>query len=210
MPARPYVPNVVKIAVEGTIGSHNFAIILHSQYSGSVPTAAELNTAATAMSALWSADVKASFSSTVILSSIVITDLSSATGAQGVWAGSIVGTNGGSATGGNTAVLVNYPSSIRYRGGHPRTYLPSPPDTWLASPSTLGSTYVTSYTTAWNAFLAYLFGTSLGTTTLAGQCAVSYVTAKAPRVTPLVMPIAQNAITVEANLASQRRRIGRK
>lgn len=210
MPARPYVANVVKIAVEGTIGSHNFAIILHSQYSGSVPTAAELNTAATAMSALWTSGLKPYFSSTVVLSNIVITDLSSATGAQGVWGGTIAGTNAGAATGGNTAILVNYPSSIRYRGGHPRTYLPCPPDNNLATPSTLSAGAITEYTTGWNAFLAYLFGTSLGTTTLAGQCAVSYVTDKAPRVTPLVMPIAQNAITVEAGLASQRRRIGRK
>jgi hypothetical protein len=210
MPARPFVANVIKVALGGLIGSHNFAIILHSQYSGTVPTAAQLNTLAGDINTAWGASYKAEVSSAVVMNSVVITDLSSATGAQGVNSTAQTGTNAGGQIVGNSAVLCNYPSSIRYRGGHPRSYLPGPPDGSLATPSTITTGYQTALTTAWNAVLAPLFGTSIGTFTTAGQCAVSYVTALAPRVTPLVMPISQNAITIEINLASQRRRIGRK
>lgn len=210
MPARPFVANVCKVALGGLVGSHNFAIILHTQYSGTVPTAAQLNTLAGDINTAWGASAKGLFTSDVVLNSVVITDLSSATGAQGVNSTAQTGTDASTIIGGNTAILVNYPSSIRYRGGHPRSYLPPPPENVLATASTINTTYQGQVATGWNAVLAPLFGTSIGTFTTAGQCAVSYVTGLAPRTTPLVMPISQSAITVEVNLASQRRRIGRK
>lgn len=210
MPARPFVANVCKCVFSGTISAHNFAIVTHFQYSGTAPTAAQLNTLAADFNSSWASDMSPLLVSNTILTAVTITDLASSLGAQGVAATARTGSNGGTTIGGNTSVLVNYPSSIRYRGGHPRSYLPAPPESELASASTISTGAQTSYTTAWNFVLSNMFGVSIGTFTTAGQCAVSYVTAGAPRVTPVVMPISQSAITVELQLASQRRRIGRK
>lgn len=210
MPARPFVPGVAKVVLQGTVGTHPWAVVLHSSYTGTAPTASFLSTVAAAMGTAWGTSYKPEVSNSIVLTSVIITDLASALGAQGISSPNITGTNANSAAGGNSAVLVTYPSSIRYRGGHPRSYLPPPPGTSLQTTSTITSAYITAVTTAWNAVLAPLFGTSGGGTTMAGQCAISYVTAKAPRVTPVVMPISQNAITVQAELGSQRRRIGRK
>ena len=210
MTARPFVAGAAKVVLEGTVGTHPWAVVLHSSYTGTAPTASFLNTVAAAISTAWGTSYKAQLSSSVVLTSVIITDLASALGAQGISSPGTAGTNANAAAGGNSAVLVTYPSSIRYRGGHPRSYLPPPPANQLATTSTISSTYITAVTTAWNAVLAPLFGTSGGGTTMAGQCAISYVTAKAPRTTPVVMPISQSAITVQPELGSQRRRIGRK
>jgi len=141
---------------------------------------------------------------------LVLTDLSSSTGAQGIDTVNQAGTGtGGSATG-NACVLVTYPSSIRYRGGHPRTYLPPPLTGILADDAHITTAGATAWATGWGDVLTTLYGSTSGGTTLAGQCAVSYRTGGAPRTDPLVMPIASGSASVKTQLASQRRRIGRK
>lgn len=210
MPARPFVANVLKVVYNGTVGPFNWAIVTHCSWSGTTPTAAILNALAADIHTAWAASMKPEIASSCVLSAITLTDLTNSSGAQGVVSPNEAGTNGGVCTAGNTAVLVTYPSSIRYRGGHPRTYLLPPIQSQLADDGHITTGFATAIATAWNAVLATYYGSSSGGTTLAGQCAVSYVTALAPRVTPLVMPIAQSSITVHTQLASQRRRIGRK
>lgn len=210
MPARPFVANVLKIAFAGTVGPYAWGIITHCSWSGTTPTATILNALAADIHTAWGASYKPEIASSCVLSSITLTDLTSALGAQGLVSPNEAGTNAGVCTAGNTSVLVTYPSSIRYRGGHPRTYLLPPIASQLLDDGHITTAFAGNIATAWNAVLATYYGSSSGGTTLAGQVAVSYVTALAPRVTPLVMPIAQNSITVHQQLASQRRRIGRK
>jgi len=210
MTARPYVPNVLKCEFEGTVGPFNFAIILHAGWSGTTPTAAILNALATDIVAGWTTGMKPLLAAATILGSVVLTDLSSSTGAQGIDTVNQAGTGtGGSATG-NACVLVTYPSSIRYRGGHPRTYLPPPLTGILADDAHITTAGATAWATGWGDVLTTLYGSTSGGTTLAGQCAVSYRTGGAPRTDPLVMPIASGSASVKTQLASQRRRIGRK
>jgi hypothetical protein len=141
---------------------------------------------------------------------VTITDLTNALGNQGVASPNIAGTAASANTAQNAAILVNYPSSIRYRGGHPRSYYPGAASNTLADDTHWNSTLITNVGTYLTALQNDYNTLTSGGTTLAGQCAVSYVTAGAPRVTPLVMNIAPGSYTVEARIASQRRRIGRK
>lgn len=210
MPARPNVPNVVKVEFVGTNGSYNWANVLHASWSGASPSVAALTSFATALGALWGTDMKSLYNPAVELESVIITDLTSDTGNQGTANPNIVGTSAGGPTPANAAILVNYPSSIRYRGGHPRTYWPGPSVSELNNEISWTAGLVTAVGTFMTALQNDLSTLTSGGTNLAGQCAVSYVTDKAPRVTPLVMAISNGAFTVEARCASQRRRIGRR
>lgn len=216
MTALPPVPGVLKVALRGVIGSHNWAVIMHQQWTGTGPNTGDLDTFATDIGTFWGAVMKGLFPSSVILETTQVTDLTSALGAQGNAAPAIAGTNAAAEISGNAAILVNYPSSFRYRGGHPRSYLPPGGQADLQTPSTWTSAFITSTTTAFGTFLNDLATYSSASFDCAGQCAVSYIWSDPPgtpgqrRTIPLVMPIATGAFTVEAEVASQRRRIGRK
>lgn len=216
MPALPNVPNVLKVVLSGTLGSQNWAIVLHESWSGGGPSVADLDTYATALEASWSTNMKSIFPSDVVLTQIKVTDLTSSTGNQGTWSGSVAGTGSGQINSGNAAVLLNYPSSFRYRGGHPRTYLPPATAADLTNSNTWNGTLTGAVTTGWTAFCVTMNTSSYSSFTCGGQCAVSYVsTAINPtpphrRTTPIVMGIPSGTFSVVAKVASQRRRIGRK
>lgn len=210
MAARPFVPGVIKVEWFGTTGYYNWAVIHHVQWTGSTPSVAALTAFATTLAGLWGTDMKGNYYSSLVLNTVTLTDISSATGNQGIDTPNTAGTNTAVGAASNAAILVNYPSSIRYRGGHPRTYWPAATYNSMVDDTHWSSSLVTSVNTFMTAIQnAYSTATS-GGTNLAGQCAVSYVTGKAPRVTPLVMPISGGAFTTVARVASQRRRIGRK
>ena len=216
MPARPPVPGVVKIVLQGTMGPYNWACVFHSQWTGATPSVAALTAFATTISGLWASDVKPYMPASTTLVSVVITDISSSTGNQGIFTGNVAGSAAGAAAPSNAAVLINYPSSFRYRGGHPRTYMPPPQITDFLNEYEISTGYVTIVDTWMTAMQGEMNGGTSGGTTLAGQCAVSYIYTPTggapgtPRTTPLVMPIAPGSYTVEQRIASQRRRIGRK
>jgi hypothetical protein len=216
MPALPPVAGVIKIAIQGTIGPYKWAMIMHAQYSGGPPDAADLTTFAAALEASWSTNIKSFFCSDIYLTEINVTDLSSTSGANGLWSGSVVGTGSGTFNTANASVLATYPSSYRYRGGHPRSYWPPFAAGQLSDSAHWSSANLAAFQTAAEVFLGLLYTSTYTTMTLAGQCAVSYVytpvggSPGTRRTTPLVMPITRNSVSFPTEVASQRRRIGRK
>jgi hypothetical protein len=216
MPALPVVAYTLKLALSGTIGPYNWANVLHVQYTGGPPDTADLITFATAIATSWNTNIAPLVPSNVILTQVVATDLASTSGASGNFAGSHAGAASGTVGPANAAFLVDYPSSFRYRGGHPRTYLPPTVAGDLQDSAHWTTTIVGTLQTAWRVVLGLLYTSSYSSFSASGQCAVSYVsTAVTPtpphrRVTPLVMPIAQNTCLIKTEVASQRRRIGRK
>lgn len=210
MPARPNVANVIKIVWAGTTGFYNWNVIQHCQWTGSAPSVAALSSFSTTLGALWGSVIKPNYYSSTVLQSVTMTDLTSSTANTGSANPNTAGTDTDAGTAANAAVLVNYPSSYRYRGGHPRAYWPAfgynqlQDDThWTSAAVTLMGTFITDIQNDMTTLTS-------GGTNLTGQCAVSYITAGAARTTPLVMPISNGSFTVEARMASQRRRIGRK
>ncbi len=210
MPARPYVANVLKVEWTGTTGYYNWAVIHHCSWSGATPVSATLASFATTLAGLWSSDMKAYYNAATVLNSVIMTDLTSATGAQGLDSPNIAGTNADMGTAANAAVLVNYPSSIRYRGGHPRSYWPAPCYGELTDDTHWTAGFITAVGTFTAAVQNDYSTLTVSSTNLTGMCAVSYYTAKALRATPYVMAISNGAYTVVSRIASQRRRIGRK
>lgn len=214
----PAVANVFKVVLSGTIGAHNWAVILHAGWSGSTPSVAICNAFGADLEAGWvvSGGWQGQLPASTVLTQIELTDLTSTIGANGGWNGVEAGSNGGAEIGANTAVLVNYPSAFRYRGGHPRSYFPPGVQGSLTSTSQWSTGAVTAYETAFGHLQSVLNSATSGGCNLTGQCAVSYVNrASNPtppyyRATPIVMPISSGAYSVPQEVASQRRRAGRK
>jgi hypothetical protein len=176
MPALPDVPNVLKCAFEfDLIGSLRGGVRMYFQYSGGPPSAANLNTLSTDLADQFGSDLAGHMSEDLSLIAVTVTDLTSATSAEGSWSGSIAGVNAGPPVTVDTAMLMNCHISRRYRGGKPRTYWPFGIAGNLNSDSvTWTSAFITNVTTDWNTFLAAVLAfTGIGCT-LTAHVNVSY------------------------------------
>ena len=210
MPALPPIANVLRLSIGGTDGLFNWRNILHFQWSGDAPTVAILTGFNELVFSAWDTSMKPLLNPVVKMDDILSTDLTSADGAQVESPVTSVGTRAGAELPADACFLITYPVSVRYRGGHPRTYLDvgSQPD--LVDPAHWTAGMVADVEAGWSAFIGSLIGSDTTGMILGSQCAVSYRHANAPRVAPLLLPIADNSGRYEAQLASQRRRIGRK
>jgi len=151
------------------------------------------------------------------LTSVTVTDLTSTTAGEGQWLGALPGTRGDDVIGANTAVLISYPSTLRYKGGHPRTYLLAGGNADNQDGVFWHSAFQAEVATHWTAFLTGCVGISASGCSLTQFCAIRYRGKFLPNggpphyylTTPLVIDISPTSLTVSQQMASQRRRIGR-
>jgi hypothetical protein len=191
-------------------------------YSGSAPTAAELNSFCTSLAAAWVSDFKPMCTASCILVEIIAEDLSSSSGASGTWSGSDAGDRGGTTPTASVSALMNFTIARRYRGGKPRVYLPFGNTGDIASPQSWGGSFVTAMNTAWASFItAAVAAVWTGGGTLA-QVNVSYYEGFEPfkgpsgryrniptlRGTPVVDVV--SSVVCNSKIASQRRRLGKR
>lgn len=156
MPPLPAAAKVVRVALVGERGGDSDVVTRHYiQYSGSAPTAAQLNTFCGAVATAWVADLAGLHHSTYTLTSVVAEDLTSSTGATGVANVSDQGTLTGSELPAATAMVIGYTITRRYRGGHPRGYWPmgqvsdvNTPQEWTTAFVAAVATGIASYFTA--------------------------------------------------------------
>jgi hypothetical protein len=137
--------------------------------------------------------------------SSIVTDWTSDTGPQIPVnsAVSTIGTQSG-VCGANVAVLISLQLALRYRGGHPRIYLPGIGSEALQDSRTLDSTLVGEMVTAYNTFQDEMAAISSAE---GGPC---YLVAYRYRNTEgkaEIVPLADAVI--QSELASQRRRLRR-
>lgn len=136
-----------------------------------------------------------------------ITDWSSNAGLQYTSVGTFTQAPGGkgvSPHSGQVALLVSYQIAVRYKGGHPRTYLP-----YVGIAATQGvsndeviASVQTGVVTAMNAMISSMKGNS----TLGGQTMVIYRHRQSPA---LATTYPFSTFTVGSQTATQRRRIRR-
>jgi hypothetical protein len=210
MPARPVVADVVSVVVQGVQDeTHRWVNKMYVRYSGAAPLVIDLDSYAAGLTAAWVANLTPLQVNTVQLQEVIVTDLASDSGSIGISSGSVAGTRAGSILPGDAAVLINYKLHRRYRGGHPRSYLVAGAQADLNTHSTWTSGFIAEVEAAWIAWEAALL-VSYGTFVPSFQANVSYVAGGVPRLVPLVDIIDTTETVVEAELASQKRRIGRK
>lgn len=219
MPPLPNVPDVVKVQVKGTFTSgYNWANVMHFSYGGSAPSSATCAAIATQALYQYQFYMLPLMGATTSINEAIVTDLSSSSGGEGNNINDQPGTRTGGGIGANATFLISKTIFTRYRGGHPRTYLPIGLSPDLANEGHWTSGFVTSATAAWQSFIDNMIGFSSGGVSIGQECAVSYYetdyTTTPPkrirRTTPVVYEIAVDGYRGNAEMASQRRRIGRK
>ena len=216
------VPNVLRVVLEGFVDTSSadtlWANVLHFTYSGTAPSNAVCTTIGTSIATAWATNMAPECPSPTTLQVVTVTDLTSPTSGEGEALVLHPGTRGDDSIPANAAVLISYPSALRYKGGHPRTYLYV-----LGNADLLGATNWSTAATAevqthWQAFLSAAAAVSASGTTLNGFCSVRYRGKFLPNggpphyylTTPLVNPIPITSAIARQQMSSQRGRIERR
>jgi hypothetical protein len=214
------VANCLRSFLEGYVDGtklEKWGNVLHFLYSGSAPVNSTCAAIGSAISTQWGSHMAPECPSPTTLESVQTVDLSSPTAGEGTFVGSTSGSRGDDSIAANGAVLISYPSGLRYKGGHPRSYLYC-----LGNADFTGATQWTAAATAevqahWQSFLSAIVGGTFSGTTITGLVSIRYHGKFLPNsgpphyylTTPLVNPITISQATASKEIASQRRRIGR-
>lgn len=188
------------------------------RYSGGPPNASDLNTFCTNISTYYGSDLAQYCNNSISLVNVEAVDLSSDSGAEGLWTGNIEGTRGTASLPEDVCVLVNFRILRRYRGGKPKLYLPPGVDGDLENESSWNGSYISDVSTAWGTFMASILADTFGSFDPVDNVNISFYESFMPfkepsgryrnipqqRVTPLVDSITGHS--VRAEIASQRRR----
>lgn len=208
----PNADHALKCKYEGAYLTTLWVNIFYVIYAGTTPTDADLATAATSMRAAWLATLGASTCNTVTLSKTSIQDVSRNPGAYGENTTTAAGTAGATGFPANVSVCVSKKVARRYRGGHPRLYLPGVPSTYSADGRSIvgGSlTALNANVAAWRTQINAITTASTGALTLAN---VGYYYTPVPHQPPVLRPSpiveAVVSCSVNSRLDSQRRRLG--
>ena len=180
---------------------------LYWHYTSGPPTTADLTTFSGAVMASWVANLLTQMGPTCSITQVTATDLSNTTTQPGVTAATHAGTETGTPLTADTCMLINLKIGRRYRGGHPRVYMPFGTATNIFDPQHWQPTAVSGTQTKWNTFISSLIGVGPPGPVCDSVVNVSYHSGGALRPTPLVDTVLQQIVSPIP--ASQRRRMGR-
>lgn len=209
----PAVPQVLRVQIQGNSGEATpitWQNILHFAYSGSAPSNATCTTIANHIATEWGTHMSPEQVSNTAQNLVQVVDLTSDISGTGADFTVNVGSRGDDELPANVAYLVTYPVNRRYRGGHPRTYLYVLGISDFLDAAHWSDAATAEVQTHWAAFLNAIVGYSSGGCTISNLVNVSYRSGDAVRVTPVVDILSTSTMIGQQQMASQRRRIGRK
>jgi hypothetical protein len=219
----PPVPNALKFVVEGkATGGMLWTNIFHWAYTGAPPSEADCASLAQNFYTAFAVNMVPLMPVPTTIEKCECIDLSSSSAASGEYVISTPGTSSADKLPANVAVLVSKTIVRRYRGGRPRTYLYVGGDANLQDESHWNPTMVANTKTAYDTMVTSLIGIVVGGTTLQQEICIAYFGHSGPigspdyypgtlkRLVPIVSDIPIDGYTVEAQIASQRGRIGRR
>jgi len=190
---------------KGSWAGKPWANIMHAKFSGGPPSAADLTTIGTAFAANYNFYFLPLMSAASLrFTSVKVSDLSTAASASAEPTVSFSGGNVNSSVPNSVAFGIEWHAATRYRGGHPKTFLPGYVAVGLADSLSWTSGTVTTTQTAVNGFLTSAVGISGGTTVVGGLVVVHFRRANIILTNPLVEDI--GAGTAKANIYSLRGR----
>lgn len=188
-------------------------------YGGTDPTLTELDTFAGAVATAWGTDLKALAPDVVESTEVTCTALFSHSGPETSVPNSVSGTRGATYLGADVSACLRFHVPRRYRGGHPRIYLPFGIDTDLGTGiNEWSGAFIAAMETGWANFITAITTAPWTGSGAMAQVSVSYYTGFTNhtfpsgrvraipnlRGTPLVDVV--DAISLNPKLASQRRR----
>ena len=175
MPPTPPVANLIRCQVDFLVGTDAAAMTrFHMTYLGGPPLAADMNNFAAVLNVTCAADLPAVMHPDTSYEGVILTDLSSPTGAVGTAGTPAVGVRVGDALPANAAVLANYHISRRYRGGKPRGYWPLGTSADLLTRQTWQAASIGNFDSAIVDIITGLSGIVEGGTTILLPASVSY------------------------------------
>lgn len=124
MAALPAVPKVVRVDFHFTFSTDpNVQVRDFFQYTGALSTA-DAQTWLANIRAGWDSNMMTLLSNELTLVQTVLTDLTSNTAAQVVDTTGVAGTSASAPASAGTCMVIRKKIARRYRGGHPRIYIP--------------------------------------------------------------------------------------
>lgn len=219
MPALPPVPQVLAVRWLFDVGSDtHVSTKWHIKYTGGPPTNADAAAIASGIYTASVTDIIPLLALANSLEGVEVTDLTSATSAQGTHLAHTAGSRAGPTLAAEVTALVNIGIGRRYRGGKPRNYWPFGTATDLSNPQLWNPGFSSLVTGNLESLLAAIDAVAIGTTLLTSLVNVSYYsgftvvlgsTGRAHnRSTPRAVPIVDVASSITCNPipGSQRRR----
>lgn len=217
------VPQVLRVVLQGFVDTSAadtlWANVLHFSYGGIAPSNGGCAAIAGNIMGNWAANVASLCPSPTTLQLVSVTDLTSPTSGAGEALAVHPGTRGDDSIPANAAVLISYPSALRYKGGHPRQYLYCLGNADLQGATNWSTAATAEVQTKWRAFLhSCLSSGSAGGITLSSFVTVRYKGKFLPNggpphyylTNPIVNPVPDNSAIANQQMASQRGRIERR
>jgi hypothetical protein len=160
MPALPAVPGTLQLAYTTTVSGTTHPLVnrIHFHYTGTAPTPAQLLSFATTALTAWSSALSPLCGTDKIFSGLDVIDLSSVTSATAVVTGAVAGVRTGGELPADVAMVLSATIARRYRGGHPRSYLPVGTDTDVDTARLWASSFGAAVLTAWSGFVTAIEG----------------------------------------------------
>jgi len=206
MPPLPDAAAIVRVRVVGTVNGTPFNNIFHLQYSGAAPSVSQLNALCTSVLSAWATNFSPLCPSSVVLASADAQDLTNSAAATGSATNTTAGSRSGTAMPNNVAACVSWKINTRYRGGHPRTYLPAAVIADVSGGNRWTDAFVTAADTAITAFLTAMNAITEGGATYRMVC-LSYVRSRVRLTVPVPYTIQSGLLDHRPD--TQRKRLGR-
>lgn len=163
MPFIP-VPGVCQAKHTGTINGFNWVMIHHFANNSQNPwTPAQAQSLANSIGSRFGSQFQPLMASNVTWGAVTVADLTNQTPAQaGSSHASWTGTAATTAEPGNVSLMINFVIPKRYRGGHPRTYMPPPPTNQLTTTNQWNNTILGEFVSGFAAMVSSIVGDMAG------------------------------------------------
>lgn len=202
----PPVPNVVRIGFSGTINASPFMVTLHGQYTGASPDTTSLNSACSSWATGWDNAFSVLYPTGTALRTVEAWDLTSAGGAYGSANVNLAGDLVGGGLANSSSLCISWKVNYRWRGGHPRSYLPPPTSAETQNGKDWSTAFQATAQTQARGFLSAFNAGSHGGLPYK-LVAVRYISNGVPLAVPQVLQVAD--ALVHSRMDSQRRRLGK-
>lgn len=208
---RPNPPaHVVRSSVEGTVAGVAFANVFWLRNgAGQTPGLGDLGAFATDLLQTYQSAFAAYMHSGVLIQDCSVIYYGPTGGDLGTEITSVApGTGPGAGLPNNVATCISWKLQQRYRGGHPRTYLPPPGVDSMSDTRLFSAGHVDGVVIAANAFHAHMNAASHGALSDIHLGTVSFVHKNDWRDPPTFRDYISNAAHVDLRIDSMRRRLG--
>lgn len=208
MPTLPSAAKILRCTYSGTYGSTKWVNVFHLRYTGTLTTQADADSITASLQSAWASNIASLVHTTCSLTQTTLQDLSSLTSPQSVNSTPHAGSSASAYNmPANVALVVSFKIGRRYRGGHPRMYVPAQVQNNTVNSNQWTGTWVLTAKNAMTAWVGALNAITTTGITLSEAGSLSYYSGHALRPTPVFDPYILTV--VHSRVDTMRRRLGK-